>query len=175
MHVSCLRLLFMVAVLFVIASPIQSADPPATSEQKVLDKWLGSWRTSYKLPKAVWTPEEKSGTAEMTTSRVLGGQFVQEKSEHSDKTSSMLMLTYDTQKKCYRGWWFNSSGQTAEHTGKWDADAKTMTWTSVGEGAFTTTVKHRFVDDDNTDWDVAVKDDKGKMLFRMEGKSVRKK
>jgi len=176
MQFPCLRSYLIVAGLFAAAPAARSADPPkATPEQKVLDKWLGNWRTSYKVPKAEWTPEEKTGTAVLTDTRVVGGQFVQEKGEHSDKTSSILMLTHDAQKKCYRSWWFSSTGQTAEGTGKWDADAKTMTWTSVGEPAFTTTTRHRFVDYDTVEWDAVIKDDKGKVLFRMEGKSVRVK
>jgi Protein of unknown function (DUF1579) len=176
MRLPYLQMPLVVVAVLAAASATRSADPPAaTPEQKVLDKWLGSWRTSYKLPKAEWTPEEKKGTAELTDSRVVGGQFVQEKGEHSDKTSSILMLTYDAEKKCYRSWWFSSTGQTAEATGKWDADTKTMTWSSVGEPAFTTTTHHRFVDDDTVEWDVVIKEGTAKVLFRMEGKSVRVK
>ena len=153
----------------------EPAAPPIDSpEQKVLDKWVGSWRTTYKLPKSEWTPEEKTGTAVLTTSRVIGGRFVQEKSEHSDKTSGSLIFTYDAQRKAYRGWWFSSAGYTSESSGDWDAVTKTMTWTSRQDGN-TTTTKHHFVDDDNTEWTVLVKDSNGKILFQMEGKSVRAK
>jgi hypothetical protein len=38
---------------------------------------------------------------------------------------------------------------------------------------FTTTVRHRFVNDDAVEWDVVVRDGAGKVLFRMEGKSAR--
>ena len=36
-----------------------------------------------------------SSTRGITPGQVLGGQFLQEKGEHEDKTSGMLMLTYD--------------------------------------------------------------------------------
>jgi hypothetical protein len=49
-----------------------------------------------------------------------------------------------------------------------------MTWTAKQDGN-TTTTKHRFVDDDNAEWAVLVKDGNGKSLFRMEGKGVRVK
>src|SRR3954468_18049159 len=94
--------------LLLTAASVRADDPP---EQKVLDRWVGTWKNAYKVPKAQWTPEERTGTAELTTSRVLGGKFVQEKSEHSDKTSGVLMLTYDEQTKCYHSWWFFSMGQ----------------------------------------------------------------
>jgi hypothetical protein len=169
------RLSFLGAVLLAIACPVLSAEPPLDSpEQKVLDQWGGKWRTTYKLPKAEWTPVEKTGTAELTTTRVVGGRFVQEKSEHSDKSSGSLIFTYDAQKKCYRGWWFSSAGNSNESTGEWDDRTKTMTWMSKQE-AITTTTTHRVVDADNTEWAVLVKDGAGKSLFRMEGKSVRVK
>jgi Protein of unknown function (DUF1579) len=176
MLITCRRSLSLVAALLALATSAFSADLPLDSpEQKVLDKWVGRWRTSYKLPKAEWTPEEKTGTAELTTSRVVGGRFVQDRSEHSDKTSTSSIFTYDAAKKCYRGWWFSSTGHTSESTGKWDGDSKTMTWNSVGEAAFTTTVRYHFVDDDHTEWDVTVKDPTGKLLYRLEGTSGRVK
>lgn len=175
MRTMCLRALCLVAVL-VLASPALADDAAIDSpEQKVLDQWLGHWHTSYRILKAEWTPEEKTGTAELVTMRVVGGRFVQEKSEHSDKTSGSLIFTFDDQKKCYRVWWFSSTGQTSESTGRWDAGTRTMTWTSVGETRFSTTVRHRFLDSDTTQWDVTVNDNQGKVLFRMEGKSGRVK
>jgi hypothetical protein len=175
MQLSGLRSSLMVAALVATAPAVRSADPPLDSpEQRVLDKWVGKWRTTYKLPKAEWTPQEKTGTAELTTSRVIGGRFVQEKSEHSDRTSGSLIYTYDAQKKCYRAWWFSSAGHTNESTGEWDTGTKTMIWTSKQDG-ITTTTKHRFVDDDSTEWAVEVKDGAGKILFLVDGKSVRVK
>src|SRR4051794_35705017 len=88
------------AALFVSVPAARSADPaPNTPEQKVLDRWLGNWKAEYRFPKAEWTPEERRGTADFTYSRILGGQFVQEKAEHADKSSSMLLITYDAEKK----------------------------------------------------------------------------
>jgi hypothetical protein len=170
------RSLAVFLTLIAIPSGTRSADaPPDGPEQAVLDKCVGKWRNTYKVPKAEWTPQEKSGTADVSAVRAVGGRFVEEKSEHSDGTSTMRVLTYDPQRKCYRGWYFSSAGQTAETTGKWDGDSKTMTWTSVGEAAFTTTVVNRFVDDDHANWDVTVKDGTDTTLFRMEGTSVRVK
>ena len=169
----CLRSMLGVAVMFAVSTAIVSAEPAIDSpEQKVLDKWVGRWQTTYKLPKAEWTPEERTGTAALTTTRVVGGRFVQEKSEHSDKTSGSTIITYDAQKNSYRGWWFSSQGYTSESSGDWEADTSRMTWTSIQDGNKTTTT-YRFIDDNNIEWAVLVKDGTGKILFRMEGKSVR--
>jgi hypothetical protein len=50
-----------------------------------------------------------------------------------------------------------------------------MTWTSVSDPSYTTTVRHRFVDDNTAEWDIVVKDGTGKVFFRQDGKSVRAK
>src|SRR5206468_11671896 len=113
--------------------------------------------------------------ADDTYTRILGGSFVQCKGEQSDKASNLVMYTYDADRKCYRAWWFGSTGQTSESTGKWDADAKALTWTaSAGEG-LTATSTHRFVNDDTIEWSLAVKDKTGKLYFAMEAKSMRVK
>jgi hypothetical protein len=169
----CLRSVLAVAVMIAVATANVSAEPPLDSpEQKVLDNWIGRWQTTYKLPKAEWTSEERTGTAELVTTRAVGGRFVLEKSEHSDKTSGTTIVTYDAQKKSYRGWWFSSAGYTSESSGEWDVVTKTMTWTSTQDGN-TTTTKYRFIDDNNIEWAVFVRDGTSKILYRMEGKSVR--
>ena len=43
-----------------------------------LDSFLRTWRTEYTMSKAEWTPVEKTGTADLTYRRILGGQFVHE-------------------------------------------------------------------------------------------------
>ena len=159
-----------------LTPPVQAADPaPSSPEQEVLDKFTGTWRTEYQLPRAEWTPVEKAGAANLTYRRVLGGEFVQEQSEHADGTTGLVMYTYDAGRKCYRIWWFSSTGQTSEATGQWDAGTATFTWTLAAraEQEFTTVARHRFVDDDTFQWDVVSKDGKGKVLFRMEGKATR--
>jgi hypothetical protein len=160
---------------FTLLSTIQPglAEPPRVSlEQKVLDKFVGDWRTTYKCPRSEWTPQETSGSAELNTARVVGGRYIQEKSEHDDNTSGSSILTYDEQRKCYRSWWFSSTGQMSESSGQWDAGSRTMTWTSTRDDV-TSTTKHRFVDNDNAEWSVAVKDSRGKIYLRIEGTGVR--
>lgn len=156
---------------FVLSPDRTLLNAPANAEQKVLDRWLGNWQTTYKQLK----PEEKSGTAETLTTRVIGGQFVQEAAAHSDKSFSRSTITYDAEKKTYRSWWFSSTGQTDESTGTWDADKKTMTWHSTTIGDAKTTVKQHFKDDDTIEFDVVAKDRAGRVVFHMEGKNVRVK
>ena len=140
-----------------------------------MDRFVGAWRTEYRVPRAEWTPVEKTGAASLTYRRVLGGEFVREQGEHTDETTALRLYTYDTHQKCYRTWWFSSTGQASEATGQWDADTKTLAWTTVADPAriFTMTSSHHFVNDDLFEWKVVAKDKTGKILFQMEGKATR--
>ncbi|MDP6546338.1 MAG: DUF1579 family protein [Phycisphaerae bacterium] len=162
-----------------VEKPVTTKPVKRSAEQKVLDRFIGTWRSKQKIVQAAQMPEKKTSETDLTYSRVLGGKFVQErgKGRDADKTETLAMYTYDAQRKSYRLWWFSSTGQTTEATGRWDAETKILTWTSVAsspqEG--TMTARHHFVDDNALNWDVASKDGKGKVIFRMEGKATRLK
>ena len=155
------------------------ADKPVkrSDEQKVLDAFLGTWRSEQKVQQAPATGEWKTTTTDLAYSRILGGKFVQErgKGTGADKTETLVMFTYDTRGKSYRLWWFSSTGQTLEAAGKWDAETKTITWRRVDNNApeFTMTARHRFANDNAIEWDVEAKDGKGKVTFRLDGKATR--
>jgi len=140
-------------------------------EQRVLDRFLGKWRASF-VSKIEGNPEQK-GTIDLTYTRVLEGQFIQEKTELSDNTSGLAMFTYDPQRKCYRTWWFGSIGATTEGTGLWDAPSKTLKWSSAGEPGITVTTTHHFLDENKFEWEVTSGDKTGKVFFHMAGTSVR--
>jgi len=150
-----------------------------SAEQKVLDRFIGTWRSEQKVVQAARMPEKKTSASDLTYNRVLGGKFVQErgKGRDADKTEALAMYAYDTQRKSYRLWWFSSTGQTTEATGRWEAETKTLRWTrvdNVGRES-TMTARHRFANDNAIDWNVISKDGKGKVVFRMEGKATRLK
>ena len=160
------------------------ADKPAerSTEQKVLDRFIGTWRSKQEVMQAPEMEQKKKKkkkkrTTELIYTRILGGKFVQErgKGTGADKTETLTMFTYDTQPKSYRLWWFSSTGQTLEAAGKWDAETKTITWRRVDNDApkFTMTARHRFANDNAIEWDVETKDGKGKVTFRLDGKATR--
>jgi len=148
---------------------------PTGDGQLVLDRFIGTWRTDYRSPKAEWTPVEKTGSAALTYSRVLGGQFVQEQGTHADDRTALLMYTYDAREECYRLWWFSSTGQSSLAKGVWDSDTNTLTWTyrASAEQEFTMTASHHFVSDDVFEWDLVGKDATGKILFQTKGNASR--
>ena len=145
-----------------------------SAELKQLDRFVGTWKTEYRLPKAEWTPEEKTGSATMVFTRELGGQMVRERSKHADGTENTFLMLFDANQKQYRAWWFSSTGQFNNSTGQWDEVAKAFTWKVNEPIEFTSTAQHRFVGE-KLDWTVLVEDPKSVTMFRMEGSSVRDK
>lgn len=147
-------------------------------EQKRLDRFLGTWKTEYRLPKAEWTPEEKSGSATMVFSRELGGQMVRERTKHADGTENTFLMLFDSERKQYRAWWFSSAaevaGQPNNSTGQWDEAAKAFTWKLTDSNGLTNTAQHRFVGE-RLDWTVLVENPQKVAMFRMEGTSSRVK
>ncbi len=148
-------------------------DIPNSTSQKVLDKWLGNWQTSFTIRKSEWVEYEQSGIASIATHRIVDGQFIRENLEGYEHLSSNLTFTYDKEKKSYRAWRFSSSGHTMEFVGIWDADKMTMTWTSVGDQPYSTTIKQRFVDHNNMVWQLATHDKSDRVLYQVDGKSFR--
>ncbi len=143
-----------------------------TAEQKPLDRFLGAWHTDYRLPKAEWTPEEKTGSGEMVFTRELGGQMVRERTRHSDGTENTFLMLFDSDRKQYRAWWFSSTGQFNDSTGQWDEAAKAFTWKQTDAKGLASMAQHRFVND-KLDWTVLVENPQKVAMFRMEGMSKR--
>lgn len=153
-------------------------EPERSAELKQLDRFLGTWKTEYRLPKAEWTPEEKSGSATMIFTRELGGQMVRERTKHADGTENTFLMLFDASKKQYRAWWFSSTaeftGQPNNSTGQWDDAAKAFTWKLTDANGLTSTAQHRFAND-RLDWTVLVESPQKVTMFRMEGTSSRVK
>lgn len=149
-----------------------------SAEDKQLDRFLGTWKTEYRLPKAEWTPEERNGFAEMNFSLELGGKMVRERTKHADGTENTFLMLFDADKKQYRAWWFSSAaeftGQPNNSAGQWDEAAKAFTWKLTDANGLTTTAQHRFVGD-KLDWTVLVENPQKVAMFRMEGTSSRVK
>jgi hypothetical protein len=160
------------AVLPGVAPRGHAAEAPEVSEEdKVLNRFLGTWRSTYKIHKAQLTPMEGKGSADLTFTRVLSNKFLHERRVHSDKSTHLIMYNYDPERKNYLAWWFASTGQAAILKGKWDADTKTMTWTS-GEEAIRSTARYQFTNDDTIEWVLTIKE-KDRVLLHMEGKNTR--
>ena len=144
-----------------------------SSEQKVLDRFLGDWQQTFTIFEAEWTPNENRGTGTFSSTRILGGQFVQETGKKADGDSHLTLYTYDKKRKSYRMWYFASSGQAGEVAGTWDAKTNTLIWKWDAANGLAGTGTHHFVNDDTYEYSTVIKDKSGKVFFHREGKSTR--
>ena len=168
-----------VGVYLLAALPGEAQEATTTeqsTELKVFDHYPGNWRQTATLFKAEWTPKQTQLTFTASRTRILDGRFMETKLSGPEGTPNHLILkTYDAQRKSYRRWDFNSNGQASESIGKWDADAKSMTWSHTMDDGLTNTTTDRHVDADTMEWSMVIKDRNGKVYLHMEGKATRVK
>jgi hypothetical protein len=145
------------------------------SAMKVLGRRLGEWTGEITIRRAAWTPFEGKLKSQESVKATLGGRFIEERARsHPGGGQSKLLATWDATRKVYKSWYFDSEGLTSESVGKWDARARTLTWTSTSDGVTVKTV-WKFVDEDTFTWELLARDRKGKVLLDMSSKSRRKK
>ncbi len=145
---------------------------PMSPEQKVLDKLIGIWEWEETTKPGPGAPSGQKEQGTITRQWVLNGRFVEEKGG-SKESQRIILWSYDAQKKAYRGWHFQSSGDTIDWVGQWDEAKKTFTWKLERDG-ITATIPFRFLDDDTAVWEVVVQDKEGKQQIVLEGKQKRK-
>lgn len=147
-----------------------------TAEQKVLDRFLGTWNEEKIEYKAKWTPEEKHTTRTCNFTRILDGKFVQQTVEDSEKNSGLQLITFDEQRKCYRFWNFGSNigGPEAPRSANWNEEARTFElFDFPASGGPKPTCQIHFVSDNETDTVYMVQDPAGETLYRTEFKMTR--
>ena len=153
----------------------ETADPALPTELKILERMIGNWDATSVSKPAEWTPQEVRTTSKVTRKWILDGHFVQDTAEISDGTQSIALTSYDPQMKAYRAWWFNSKGNKSTPTGQWDSGSKTISYQSDLGNGITARNSVRFIDMDNEEWNVVIKDGDGKLYLDLNVKSKRRK
>ena len=112
---------------------------PAIAQDKPMDVFkplLGTWSTRAMHKPSQNVKEATTSNGEIAATMILNDRFLRYEGYASSPSNERLdyqaIMTYDAQKQIYRRWIFRSDGVTAESTGVWDADKKTMTWTAIG-------------------------------------------
>jgi uncharacterized protein DUF1579 len=145
-------------------------------EAKVLDRWVGTWKTEVVNRPSEWAPEAATTAGSITCKWVLGGKFVEESGSSLAKGAEHRVLWgYDSQRKAYRNWFFSSGGDTVEGAGTWDARTSTLTTTSDAGSGRTGPATHHFLDADTCEWTYVVKDADGKVYLDVKGKHTQVK
>ncbi len=168
-------MLFVAVNFWVFAAAVaHAAEPEKPAELKVLDRLVGKWDSESVSKVAEWTPKEGRAKGVLTREWVLDGRYVQETSKQSDG-DAMVMFTYDTSKRAYRWWMFNSHGNNIDMAGQWNEKTQTLTCTSeLGNGLTNISTIH-FLDADTHKWTAIVKDGQGKVFFDAGGTCTRRK
>lgn len=149
---------------------------PESPELKELGRLIGTWDTDVTFKPAIWQPEGRRVKGSVKSEWTLGGRFVRELGRSlAEDVEHTLMATYDTKKKAYRSWSFDSTGSALEWQGRWDGDTKTLTWESdLGDGLKAVSKDH-FTDKDHYEIDVLVKGADGKVYMDMKAKHSRRR
>ncbi|MFO0947299.1 MAG: DUF1579 family protein [Planctomycetota bacterium] len=116
---------------------------PRPAELDLLNGFIGEWDGYFG-----GMDDPKASTVKTSSEWVLGNMFVQSKGtiRGNDESHSMILWTYDVQKKVYRRWFYFSSGATLEEIGYYDAASKTFHFHNANPEGFnglqsTSTVK----------------------------------
>lgn len=148
-------------------------NPP---ELKVLQRRIGTWTVQTTVKPGPWNPAERKITGTETTEWVLGGRFMQTRTTNRPANpDGISLVTYDPQRKAYRGWWADDQGNTSEMTGQWDETAQTLSLTSDAKDGFRAASTLRFVGPDSAEWQLTVTASDGKVMLEMDGRLARKK
>lgn len=148
-------------------SRIEARDDLPT-ELKVLDRMVGTWDAVHIMKPAVWTPNGDRTTSTITRKWILDGRVLLDTSKHSTGEEGMSLLSFDSQRKAYRTWWFNSEGHRGPSQGQWNENTQTLTYVGEPQDGKTTRSSVRVADPDHEVVEVKVTDADGKVYFDMD-------
>src|SRR5437763_346362 len=121
--------LCVLAATLALAGAVPAADPapgpaPDVPELKALSHWVGRWDGQLTVKPGDGFPG-RTATGTSQTEWVHGGRFARQTwtiaaGDGFPEMSGSSMMTYDPQRKAYRGWTFVSTGGVSEATGTWN-------------------------------------------------------
>ena len=144
-------------------------------ELDVLKRMVGTWDTVSTIKPAEWTPDGGVTAAVVNRQWILNGRFVIDMSSHADGEKSMALISYDSQAKSYRNWWFNSKGHRNQSRGTWDEAAQTFSFEADLPDGKSMQSSVRFADENREVWAFKVTDAEGKVYFDMDIVATRRK
>ncbi len=172
-----MRRLMVILMVILFAAPAMTIAGPAQelSGTKVLNEWLGTWKSHTVLKPAAWSlkAKELSGTSKVVW--ILDKQF-QEISSQSDEHETREIHRYDAPSNKYHKWTFTSDGGTSFWIGSWDEESSTMEWGYIDFGlGITGKIVDRFTSGVKYESTLVMKDGKGNMLLDIRTEYARAK
>ena len=147
----CATTLTAFVCLFGVSFPAGAADK-RPAEWKVLDHFVGNWKTNVTVKPSKSSPDREERSASESTEWMLNDRFIIGREiSQPDGMKSLWLMTYKPISRTYPFWYFDA-GENAggQWSGKWDAASKTMTsiatdtpkgWTSQGTNHFPDSTK----------------------------------
>jgi len=168
---------FALVALSLFALPLHAADGPSPDvpELKVLDHYAGTWDVTFE------TTEIGFSKGEASSKWILDGRYLQttsstQSADGAMKLSMTTLMTYDVNKKAYRGWTFVSNGTNSQSNSTWDEKSKTYTTISSPDGnGIVSKITADFSEQDVEKWKIVIQDKAGTRLAEIRGKNTKRK
>ena len=163
-------LLVNLAILLLTKSAMTTA---VGSQQQVLNRYLGNWRSDITLNSSLLVPETRQLSETHNVQWVLDGHILQELTSQGDKETALTLKRYNQQRTEFEMWSIQSSGESSYWIGNWKKKSKTLTWEYVdfGTGVAGELVEH-FTAEKERSSTLVMKDKKGKLLLDIKVKHI---
>ncbi len=146
---------------------------PVSPEMAVLDRLVGDWKNES----VVKTPDNPAGdkfSRLLRSRKILGGRMIaSQESRPPEHDDSYWLATYDTAKKAYRTWYWDSQGNDIELVGQWENAAQLLRWNGEAPGGIRFEAVWKWKGPDRREWDFVTRDADGKPLAEIQGTSTR--
>lgn len=159
----------------VLCSSVSAEESPTKpKELDTLGQYVAHWTSDVTSKPAVW---DQNGTKFHTVNQaewILDGWFLQHievnhvGGDPENVTKSLFLWTYDPKLEKFVAWAFQSNGNVASSTGKWDSTSKAFTLTTVEPPPNTTgKMTEQFLDAKTIKGNLTFIDNGGKTLMDM--------
>ena len=162
--------LMLLPIILFASLTVTIAEPEKQSpEVKVLNRWLGSWKSEVVIKPSIWMSEGKRSTE---TNEV---QWVFDRRMHvlmiknqNDEQENLAIQRYNAKIKKYE-MWILGPDDSSYYLGSWNEEAATMTWKYVDFGSgISGTIVDRFTPQGTWQQTFLMKDRNGNALLDIE-------
>jgi len=166
----------LVTLVFATSLIATSATAQQASEVKVLNQWLGSWKSDVVIKSSKWVPERVQWTEKAEV------QWIADRHMHmqlivngNDEQENLALQRYNQKSKNYEMWTFGPDN-SGYYVGSWDKESRTMTWRYVDFGVgITGKILDHFPNDGKWVQTVILKDKIGSVLLDIQVERTRTK
>ena len=131
---------------------------------EVLEAWEGSWKSNVVFKHSILFPGGLSYSQSTKCNWILKDKF-QQCMYQNMKDESLNFHRYDSKRKVFEKWTFNSKGETSYWTGKWNKTTKKLKWTMIFPQGLKATIVDHFLTANKYETFFLIEDMQGNMLL----------